>query len=72
MSTDDGENRWRQLAEVAEKERDPEKLYAIVQELCISLFASVLVESLPLCDTHGSAKNGARIISICAVAGDQK
>jgi hypothetical protein len=39
MSTGNGEKRWSQLARLAEKETVPEKLYAIVQELCTELTA---------------------------------
>ena len=39
MSTDNGDQRWLQLAQLAEKEHVPEKLYAIVQELCVELAA---------------------------------
>jgi hypothetical protein len=39
MSTDNGDTRWSQLLQLAEKEHIPEKLYAIVQELCVELAA---------------------------------
>jgi hypothetical protein len=38
MSTG-GERRWAKLAELAEKEHDPEKRLDIVQELCMELTA---------------------------------